>query len=176
MKTVADIMGGGGAAHPAHEAAQAAGGAAATKTPKPAADEKCPNCTHKNLPGAAFCKKCGMPLSKDITVEDQRDLVVIIINLEQFDFENHVLLRPVYKSVLRKNIIVDISNVKWMDSTGIGALVSMAYMAPRSNQEIKIIGMNQKIFAAVKSLQVDNVLELSDSVNACRVAWGLPPV
>lgn len=174
MKTVADIM--GGSSHPAHNAGRAAVSSTTAKILEIAAAEKCPNCSHKNPRDTPCCKKCGMPLSKDVTVEDQGDIAVIIINIEQFDFESHVLLRPVHKSILRKKIVVDISKVQWMDSTGIGALVTMAYMAPRSHQEIKIVGMNQKIMSAVKSLQVENVLDISEDVNACRAAWGLPPV
>ena len=176
LKTVASIIGAEGQA-PAGGAAAGGTARAPVKAKAQAAQpSKCPNCKFSNAPDAAFCKKCGLPISKEITVEDQEDLVVIKINLENFDFENHIMLRPVFKSLMKKKIIIDLHNVKWMDSTGIGTLVTLAYQGARSGQSLKIIGMNKKIFDAVKSLQVDNVLELAESVNSCRVEWGLPPV
>ena len=77
---------------------------------------------------------------------------------------------------MRNKIIVDVSDVKWMDSTGIGTLVSQVYRYTRTKQELKIVGMNDRIFQAVKQLQVDNVLDLCETINDARVAWGLPPV
>jgi anti-anti-sigma factor len=171
MKTVASIMGTG---------PQAASASPMTKpgtvTVADGKTLKCPNCKHLNTADAQACKRCGLPLSTEVTIDDQNDLVVIKINLSEFDFETHTLLRPVFKSVMKKKIVIDVSGVKWMDSTGIGALVTITYQSARTGQSIKIVGMNKKIFDAVKSLQVDNVLELCGDVNACRVEWGLPPV
>lgn len=178
LKSVASIM--GTAAQPqapaAAQSSQTQYPGAPAPPSQPVDDGKCPNCKHINQPGAEFCKRCGMPMSKDFVVEDQGDCAVIKINLENFDFENHMHLRPVFKAILKKKIIIDLNNVKWMDSTGIGTLVTFTYQGARTGQSLKIVGMNQKIFGAIKSLQVDNVLELCQDVNSCRVDWGLPPV
>lgn len=137
---------------------------------------KCPACGQPNPPDAEFCKGCSIPITKDVTCDFQSDVAVLTINMDQLDFENHRVLAPIFKAIMKKKILIDLTNVSWMDSTGIGTLVSQVYRCARTGQEIKIVGMNAKIHAAVKALQVDNVLEIYPDINAARVVWGLPPV
>ena len=136
---------------------------------------KCGYCNHVNAPDAEFCQSCSSPLSPLLTIEHQDDVVYLKLNMPELDFETHRVLSPAFKAILRKKIIVDVSSVKFMDSTGIGTLVSQVYRFTRTKQEMKIVGMNRRIFEAVKQLQVDNVLELCETVNDARAAWGLPP-
>jgi anti-anti-sigma factor len=156
----------------AHRPQRVAGPDAGEAAPVPG---KCGNCGHVNDPAAEFCQGCSMPMSPDVTVDNQGDLIYIKLNMEELDFDTHSILAPVFKAIMRKKIIMDVSDVKWMDSTGIGTLVSQVYRFTRTKQEMKIVGMNKKIFNAVKQLQVDNVLELCDTINDARVSWGLPP-
>jgi anti-anti-sigma factor len=102
-------------------------------------------------------------------------MIMISLNADEIDFENHSLLQPIFKAVKRKCILIDLSKVKWMDSTAIGTLVSQTYRAARAKQEIKFVGMNKRVFEAVKALSVDNVLDIYPDINAARAAWGLPP-
>ena len=157
-------------------AASFAHAAPAAPSAPPASQElRCGNCGHANPPDAEFCRGCSMPMSALVTVDNQDDLIYIKLNMQELDFENHRILAPVFKAVMRKKIIVDVSAVKWMDSTGIGALVSQVYRFTRTNQEMKIVGMNSKILGAVKQLQVDNVLDIYETVSHARVSWGLTP-
>lgn len=135
----------------------------------------CPNCNAENPEDAEFCKHCSMPITKYISVENYDDMILITLNAPEIDFENHTLLHPVFKAVKRKRILIDLSKVKWMDSTAIGTVVSQTYRAVRTKQEFKFVGMNKKIFDAVKALSVDNVMDIYPDINAARAAWGLPP-
>ena len=158
------------------ERLKSAASMAAQPAAAPATTLPCPVCNCKNSPDAEFCKSCSMPLTKDVDIDNQDDYLYLTVKMDEIDFENHDKMAPIFKAAKRRKILVDISHVKWMDSTGIGMLVTQTYRATRAKQDIKIIGMNKKIFEAVKSLSVDNVLDIYDSVNEARDAWELPRV
>ncbi|HOO56300.1 MAG TPA: zinc ribbon domain-containing protein [bacterium] len=136
----------------------------------------CPNCGNINNKSAKFCAACSAPLISDFTLIDEVDYVYIKINLKEIDFENSKDLSPLTKKISNQNIIVDLSDVVWIDSSGIGALITMVHKFSRSQQEIKFLGINPKIMAAIKSLQADNVLDINDNLNEILVSWGLPPI
>ncbi|MEW5945679.1 MAG: zinc ribbon domain-containing protein [bacterium] len=136
--------------------------------------EKCEVCGHLNPAGSKFCIQCSSSLSRDIVVRDEGEIAVIKVNSAKIDFENHKDLLPVFNKVMKKMIVLDLENVEWMDSTGIGALVTLTYKSSRTNQEIKLINIQSKVMDAIRALQVDNVLDIHETMNEARVSWGLP--
>jgi len=136
---------------------------------------KCPNCKHPNARASKFCAACSTPLVEDFRLVKEDDFVLVKINLSQIDFENHKDLSRLTKKIKLPYIIVDMSRVKWIDSTGIGALVTLSNRFARTQQEMKFVGITPKVMEALKALQVDNILSLHDTMNEALVSWGLPP-
>ena len=117
--------------------------AAAVAAPVHVEKHTCPNCNAENPPAAEFCKHCSMPITQSISVENLNDMIKITLNADEIDFENHSMLQPVFKAVKRKKILIDLSKVKWMDSTAIGTIVTQTYRAARAHQEIKFVGISK---------------------------------
>jgi anti-sigma B factor antagonist len=136
---------------------------------------ECGNCQHLNDGSASFCVRCSHPLPKDANVREIEDVAVVEFMRENIDFENHREFVNVLNKVIKKRIIIDLSAVKWMDSTGIGMIVTFTYKTSRTKQEVKIVGVCKKIMEAIKALQVDNVLDLYGEVNEALASWGLVP-
>lgn len=134
---------------------------------------ECPNCRHKNDEGAAFCIRCSAPLPKDVVIKETEDVLTLSIMKDQVDFENHREFVAILNKIIKKRIIIDLSNVKWMDSTGIGMLVTYAYKTTRTKQEVKIVGVGAKIKEAIRALRVDNVLDIYEDSPAALASWGL---
>ncbi len=141
---------------------------------RPPETVNCPNCGQPNSTGARFCSGCSEPLVDDFKVVDDGDYVLVVINLSQIDFENHRDLNTLSKRLHNQRILIDMNKVKWIDSTGIGALVTLSNRFARSQQEIKFFGMSPKVLDAFKALQVDNILELYKTENEARISWGMP--
>ena len=136
---------------------------------------KCPNCGHPNASAARFCAACSAPLVEDFKLVKDDDFVLVQINLPQIDFENHKDLNTLTKRIKHDRVLMDMSHVNWIDSTGIGALVTLCNRFARTQQDIKFYGVTEKVLEAFKALQVDNILEIYDDMNEALVTWGLPP-
>lgn len=136
----------------------------------------CDKCGHPNAKTSKFCAACSNPFVKDFKVTDEDDYVLAEIHLDHIDFENHKDLSTLTKRLTNQHIIFDMSEVKWIDSTGIGSLITLVHRFSREGRELKFFGMTPKVIGAIKALQAENVLEVYDTLNEVLVSWGLPPI
>lgn len=136
---------------------------------------ECPRCNHPNARSSKFCAACSGPLDDDFQIIDAEDFIMVKINLEQIDFENHKNLSALTKKIKDEYIIFDMGRVKWIDSTGIGALVTLTNRFTRTQQQLKFIGITPKVNEALQALQVDNIIDIAGTLNEAITTWGFPP-
>ncbi len=136
---------------------------------------KCPHCGNLNGKTTKFCSACSYPITADLKVSDEGDYIFIQVNFEQIDFENNKDLATVVKKMNDPRVLVDLSKVQWMDSTGIGALITIVHRMTHQGQEIKFTGIGPRVMNAIKALQADNVLDIFETKSDALVSWGLPP-
>jgi anti-anti-sigma factor len=84
-------------------------------------------------------------------------------------------MTALFTKVKEQRVLIDLCKVEFMDSVGIGSLVTLIYKTNRTKQEIKFIITADKILKAIKGLGVDNVLEIYEDEQAARASWGLIP-
>ena len=87
-------------------------------------------------------------------VEDGRQL--IISNL--FDFQAKV------RGNVSKTLIIDLTNVPYMDSAGIGALVGAYVSHHKDGRSLALVGVNDRVRNALKVTQVDGFFRFFGSV------------
>ena len=137
-------------------------------------DPVCPQCGLANAPDTRYCKSCGLIISQEIRMEIYDAFVLLKLNMKDLDFGNSKILTNAFKNLSRKKrVILDMGRVEWIDSSGIGALVTQTLRWGRYNADIRIIGLQRGVRDAVHAMQVDNVLGIRDSVNQCLDDWGL---
>jgi anti-anti-sigma factor len=144
---------------------------------KPAWQEegvKCAACGYVNPRDAKFCIQCSSAISQEIIVIDQGDVTVVKVKIKKIDSENRKSLVPVFNRIAKKKIVIDLEGVECMDSTGIGTLVTQTYKSSRTNQETKIINVSPMVMEQIRALQVDNVLDIYETMDEARASWGLP--
>ena len=69
-------------------------------------------------------------------------------------------LRPTLDALVaeeRKTIVVDVSNLRLIDSSGVGALVSLLKRVRAHGGEVRISGLKDQPLAIFKLLQLDRV-------------------
>ncbi len=169
-----------GAQNPAKNKFCAKCGACSVKPQKKAATEEqsaqCPNCGNLNSTGARFCPACSAPLNPDYDVSNDGDYVHIRIHLKQIDFENSRELSTLTKKIDDPYVIVDMSEIEWMDSSGIGAIVTVVHRFTRNQQQVKFVGIQNKVMTSIKALRADNIIDYYETMNEALVSWGLPPI
>ena len=68
------------------------------------------------------------------------------------------------------SLIIDFSNVPYVDSAGIGALVG-AYVTRQNNgRSLALVGVSERIHNALKVTRVEQFFRFFDSVNAAEQA------
>ncbi len=169
-----------GAQNPAKNKFCAKCGACSVKPQKKAASQEqsaqCPNCGNLNSTGARFCPACSAPLNPDYDVSNDGDYVHIRIHLKQIDFENSRELSTLTKKIDDPYVIVDMSEIEWMDSSGIGAIVTVVHRFTRNQQQVKFVGIQNKVMTSIKALRADNIIDYYETLNEALVSWGLPPI
>jgi anti-anti-sigma factor len=137
-------------------------------------DPVCPQCGRVNDPNLEHCKSCGLIISRDIRLDIFNQYVLLKVNMQQLDFENSRILTQAFKNLSsKKRVIVDLGCVTFIDSSGIGALVTQTLRWGRYTADIKIIGLQPRVQEAVRTLQVDNVLGINDDLSQCLEGWGI---
>ena len=119
-----------------------------------------------------FCTKCGTPASSTFAGRMEDDYYKIVCKHKNLDYMNHSELTSLFTKVKEKYILIDLGKVQFMDSVGIGGLVTLIYKTNRTKQDVKFIIKSGSILKAVKALGVDNVLEIYENEEAARASWG----
>jgi anti-anti-sigma factor len=81
-----------------------------------------------------------------------------------FDFQS--LLRGLKPSCL----ILDLTNVPYMDSAGLGVLMNYYVSAQNNHREFLIAGANERVQALLEMTKVDQILKTYPSVESAEAA------
>lgn len=67
-------------------------------------------------------------------------------------------------------LILDLSNVPYMDSAGLGVLMNYYVSAQNNHRELLVVGVNERIQALLEMTKVDKILRLYPSLEAAEIA------
>ena len=103
---------------------------------------------------------------EDVAAADHRILrlkgALLLSNI--FDFQARV------RSSTARVLILDFSEVPFIDSAGIGALVGAYVNHSKDGRRLAMVGVNQRIHNSLKITQVESFFEYYDSVAAAEAA------
>ena len=81
-----------------------------------------------------------------------------------FDFQNRVRTNTV------ERLILDFTNVPYVDSAGIGAMVGAHVTHSKNGRSLALVGVNQRVRAALGVTRVEQFFKFYDSVEDARAA------
>jgi len=136
----------------------------------------CGHCGHHIPDTNKFCSRCGAPLSMHFATSEDKDVFIITAKMDTLDYTNHGEMISIFGRVMKKKILVDLSEVRFIDSVGIGTLVTMYYKTNRTKQEIKVVGVNPNIMNSIKALGVDNVFVIHEDKEHAFADWGVTTI
>jgi anti-anti-sigma factor len=109
-------------------------------------------------------------ISPDITVLELKGTIALGRESQRVE----ALIQDLLRQDERK-FIFDLSRVGHMDSTGIGILAYCFGTLNRCGGELRIAGASGKVLHLLQITRLDNVLPLSDSVEAACASMGAKP-
>jgi len=65
-------------------------------------------------------------------------------------------------------LIVDFTNVPYVDSAGIGALVGAYVTNQKTGRTLALVGVNERVFNALKVTHVENFFRFFDTLEAAK--------
>lgn len=71
----------------------------------------------------------------------------------------------------RSRVVVDMAEVTFMDSSGLGALIAGLKKARQRNGDLRISGMNDQVATVLRLTNLDRVLRAHSSVEAATDGW-----
>lgn len=83
-------------------------------------------------------------------------------------FENSNQVKTDIKEILKKHdikeIILDISGVTFVDSSGIGVFISIFKFIREKNGKMALAGPKQKVYRVFELTRIDQIIDIYDSV------------
>ena len=102
----------------------------------------------------------------NITIRQEKDITILYpegkITLGDGDQELGEAVRQTLEEGARK-IIINFSKISYLDSSGVGELVGCYTSIKNKGGELRICGMNSRIFGLIKMTSLHSVFEVKDS-------------
>ena len=133
----------------------------------------CGHCGHLVPDTNNFCSRCGQPITNNFITSEVEKVFIIEAKTDTIDYTNHGELTAIFNRINRKRILIDLSTVQFIDSTGIGTIVTLYYKTNRTKQEIFITGVTDQVMTSIKALGVDNLFLLYESKGKAFAEWGI---
>ncbi|MFC1555831.1 STAS domain-containing protein [candidate division KSB1 bacterium] len=84
--------------------------------------------------------------------------------------EVHEKIKSLVADDVRK-VIIDLSKVKWMNSKGIGMLMSSFTTMAKESGELKLVGVTEKVNSLLMITQIITFFEHFDSIDRALAAF-----
>lgn len=69
------------------------------------------------------------------------------------------------------HVVVDLSSVSFMDSSGLGALIAALKKARQAHGDLRIAGVNEQVATVLQLTNLDRVLRPFETVEAASDGW-----
>jgi anti-sigma B factor antagonist len=107
------------------------------------------------------------PLTYTISDGAQEGVVVIAIS-GPFTLGNIFTLQNELRTLKPPCLIMDLNEVPFMDSAGLGVVMNYYVSAQGSNRKFFLVGVNDRLKALMEMTRVDGVLKIYDSLDAAE--------
>jgi anti-sigma B factor antagonist len=103
----------------------------------------------------------------DISSEINGKFLIIKINEETIDMGNSIEFREGLAKESEINsdyIILDLSKINYLDSSGIGGIITFFHYVKDNNKELKLANCSSKLKGTIKSSGIGKVIPIFDTI------------
>ena len=98
---------------------------------------------------------------------EESEGVHVVKTPERIDAGNSQALKDVIMEIVSKNffkIVIDLSNTSFIDSSGLGALVSKISVCKNSGGDVRLVVTSKRIIEILQITHLDKILKCFDSL------------
>ena len=98
----------------------------------------------------------------------KREELLMIVELEgEIDFSNSIEIKRNIRGEFlgkQKNLILDISNVEFMDSSGVGVFISLLKTVNLKERKMAIVNPNEEVEFVLRMTKVEDIIRIYKSM------------
>ena len=98
----------------------------------------------------------------ELAIDNIGDIAAVAVPVDELDESNASELKRDIAPVLQANtkVVLDLSRVRFMDSSGLGAMLSCLRTLSARNGELKVCGMSKQVRGAFELVRLDRIFEI----------------
>jgi anti-sigma B factor antagonist len=110
-----------------------------------------------------------------LTVDRVKDVAVVGVNIEQFDASNAGDFKRQMAPVLQQSsrIVLDLGRVKFVDSSGCGAILSCLKHATEAGGDLKLCQVTRAVRTVFELIRLHRICEILDTREQAVQAFGV---
>lgn len=107
-------------------------------------------------------------------VEDVSGVTFVTPTVEELDVVNAAAFREQTGGVVesRRKVVLDLSRISFIDSSGIGALLSCVRRAEATGGEIKLCSLTPSVRATLQLVRLHRVIQILNNRHEAMTAFG----
>ncbi|MBW1721808.1 MAG: STAS domain-containing protein [Deltaproteobacteria bacterium] len=101
----------------------------------------------------------------DFSTEKHGDVVVLSLQGDVLDADNSQEFKKDIASVLESNkkVVFDMRTMRFIDSSGCGALLSCVRKLKNSEGDLKLFGLSEQVRSLFQIIRLDQILDIFDT-------------
>ncbi len=98
----------------------------------------------------------------DLTTQNSDDVMVVSLNDQQLDASNSGEFKSQLKEMMGQNnrVVLDMSAVNFVDSSGLGAILSGLRLATKGGGDLKIAAMSRSVRILFELVRMHKIIEV----------------
>src|SRR6201984_467086 len=111
----------------------------------------------------------------DMTIEDSDDVAVVLLPGQDLDAANTADFKSSIAPVLKVHtqVVFDLSQLRFIDSSGLGAFLSCLRQLSTRGGELKLCGMSTQVYQTCERVRMHKIFDIYRSKNEAAAAF--PP-
>ena len=103
----------------------------------------------------------------DYSVSEQDDVIIISLNGKIMGGPEATEINEKFNQLIdnkKLKIVIDLNNVEWMNSSGLGILIGAVSLFRNNNGQLRIINVSERIQNLLKITKLAGIFETSSSL------------
>jgi len=109
----------------------------------------------------------------DVTREQVGDVTVVVVQADYIDGSNSPDFKRLVAGVIERKVILDLSRVQLIDSSGCGAIISYLRLLKSSGGDLKLCSVTRTVRALFELVRMHKMFDIFNTRDEAVRAFGL---